>query len=131
MIIGIGTDIVQIERIEKIFAKYGDYFKKRILSNSEIEACDSLKSHNRSRFLAKRFAAKEAVSKALGTGIRGKLAFRDIVISNDEVGKPVAHVAPDKLVNFGDANLQIDLSIADDYPVAIAFSVISKISNYN
>lgn len=131
MIIGIGTDIVQIERIEKILAKYGDSFKRKILSVSEIEKCNSLKSHNHSRFLAKRFAAKEAISKAFGTGIRARLAFKDIVISNDEMGKPVAQVAPNKLANFDNANLQIDLSIADDHPVAIAFSVISKNSNSN
>lgn len=131
MIIGIGTDIVQIKRIEKIFAKYGDSFKARILSNSEIEKYDSLESHNHSRFLAKRFAAKEAISKAFGTGICGRLAFKDIIISNDEMGKPVAQIAPDKLAHFGDKNLQIDLSIADDYPIAIAFSVISFNSNSN
>ena len=126
MIIGIGTDIVQIKRIEKVFAKYGHVFKRRILSRPEIEKFDSLPPHKYINFLAKRFAAKEAVSKAFGTGISEKLAFKDIAIHNDDSGKPNVYVAPEKLKSLmQDSDLQINLSIADDYPVAIAFSVIS------
>ena len=129
MIIGIGTDIVQIKRIEKLFERYGNTFKKKILSLQEIEKCDSLASYKQVSFLAKRFAAKEAVSKAFGTGISQGLAFKDITISNDHLGKPGVQIAPGKLQTSHSNNLQIDLSIADDYPVAIAFSVISLNTN--
>lgn len=129
MIIGIGTDIVQIKRIEKLYEKYGSVFKKRILSLPEIEKCDSLASYKHASFLAKRFAAKEAISKAFGTGISQGLAFKDITISNDLLGKPGVQIAPGNLQSLYGNNLQIDLSIADDYPVAIAFSVISLNAN--
>lgn len=118
MIIGIGTDIVQIPRIERILKQYGSRFLEKILSTSEQE-------HNSHRisssFLAKRFAAKEAVAKALGKGIGKPLRFKDISIINNDLGKPQVHVA-------GQPNNEIiELSLSDDYPVAIAFVVIHRI----
>lgn len=128
MIIGIGTDIIQIERIEKVFAKYGNTFKNKILSGKEIEKLDSMPLHKHASFLAKRFAAKEAISKAFGTGISDKLAFKDIIILNNEAGKPYVEIEKNKTNYLSSLdNIKIDLSLADDYPVAIAFSVISVI----
>ncbi len=86
-IIGLGTDIAEIERIEKALNRSGDAFAMRILAESEYQTFLSLKQ--KGRFLAKRFAAKEAASKALGTGIAHGVTFHDFVISNDDNGKPI------------------------------------------
>lgn len=85
-IFGIGTDIVNIKRMEKVLKKNGFSFKKRIFSKNEIRYSKTKK--NSSSYFAKRFAAKEALSKALGTGIRKGINFKDIEISNDYFGKP-------------------------------------------
>ena len=101
-IIGLGTDIAEIERVEKALSRSGDAFAERILSLSEFEKYQTLKQ--KGRFLAKRFAAKEAASKALGTGIAHGVTFHDFTISNDENGKPF-------LILSGKA---LELSIARD-----------------
>ena len=85
-IFGIGTDIVNIKRIEKILKKKNNNFKNRIFSNREIIYCDNKK--NPSSYYAKRFAAKEAFTKALGTGINKGISLKDIEIFNDSLGKP-------------------------------------------
>ena len=85
-IIGIGTDIVNIKRIDHSLRKYGFSFKNKIFSKNEISYCEKRK--NSSAFYAKRFAAKEAFSKALGTGIRKGVNLKDIEISNNVQGKP-------------------------------------------
>ena len=84
-IFGIGTDIVNIKRIQKTL-KVSNNFKRRIFSKNEIIYCE--KKRNPSSFYAKRFAAKEALSKALGTGIRKGINFKDIEIINNNYGKP-------------------------------------------
>ena len=85
-IFGIGTDIVNIKRIEKSLKLYGSRFKNNIFSKNEIIYCE--KKKNSGAFYAKRFAAKEALSKALGTGIRKGIKFKNIEILNDSYGKP-------------------------------------------
>ena len=85
-IFGIGTDIVNIKRMEKCLKLHGNKFKKDIFSKNEITYCENKK--NSGAFYAKRFAAKEALSKALGTGIRKGINFQNIEISNDNLGKP-------------------------------------------
>ena len=85
-IFGIGTDIVNIKRIDNSLKKYGSHFKNRIFSKKEIIYCEKRK--NSSAFYAKRFAAKEAFSKALGTGIKKGIYFKNIEITNDDLGKP-------------------------------------------
>ncbi|WP_406704216.1 holo-ACP synthase [Sodalis sp.] len=85
-IVGIGTDIVEIGRIEAVVSRSGDRLARRILSPDEWL---QYQQHNQPvRFLAKRFAVKEAASKALGTGIRDGLAFAQFEVCNDELGKP-------------------------------------------
>ncbi|MBT9432208.1 holo-ACP synthase [Candidatus Sodalis endolongispinus] len=85
-IVGIGTDIVEIERIEAVVSRSGDRLARRILSPDEWR---QYQQHNQPvRFLAKRFAVKEAASKALGTGIRDGLAFAQFEVCNDALGKP-------------------------------------------
>ena len=85
-IFGIGTDIVYIKRIEKSLKLRGNKFKNNIFSKNEITYCE--KKKNSSAFYAKRFSAKEALSKALGTGIRKDIKFKNIEIRNDAYGKP-------------------------------------------
>ncbi|MCC8369034.1 MAG: holo-ACP synthase [Rickettsia endosymbiont of Oxypoda opaca] len=124
MIVGVGTDIVQIPRIEKILSLYKERFIKRILAVSELKKLALLNEEAHAGFLAKRFAAKEAISKALGTGIGIGISFKDIIILNDSFGKPFVELASNYLEKFTSVN--IHLSISDDYPVCIAFAVISK-----
>ncbi|MEY8712075.1 holo-ACP synthase [Mangrovibacter phragmitis] len=85
-IVGIGTDIVEIARIEAVMARTGERFAKRILHANEWQ---QFAAHQQpARFLAKRFAVKEAASKAMGTGIRNGLAFEQFEVVNDALGKP-------------------------------------------
>ncbi|WP_347938899.1 holo-ACP synthase [Rickettsia oklahomensis] len=123
MFIGIGTDIVHIPRIEKILHLYPELFAKKILTLKELKQFDLLgKSNNRAAFLAKRFAAKEAVSKAFGVGIGQGINFQDITIINDDLGKPIAEVSSDYTKKYSSFN--IHLSLSDDYPVCVAFAVV-------
>lgn len=117
MIIGIGTDIVRLDRIERLLKKFGDKFISRILSPSEIIKLES--SISKSHFLAKRFAAKEAIAKALGTGIGLHIAFKDIIISNNSLGAPIVSIHKDIA-----QGKNILLSIADEKDLAIAFAVV-------
>jgi holo-[acyl-carrier protein] synthase len=86
MILGTGIDMVDVERIRASFERFGERFLNRILLPAEISYC--LSHRNPAPFLAARFAAKEAVSKALGTGIGGQLGWRDIEIGRKESGEP-------------------------------------------
>ena len=96
-IFGIGTDIVNTKRMEKSLKKYGNKFKKKIFSKNEILYCE--KKNNPSSFFAKRFAAKEAFVKALGTGINKSISFNNIEVCNDFYGKPSIKLNS-KLKNF-------------------------------
>ena len=126
-IFGIGTDIVNIKRIEKLLNKEGMKFKKRIFTPSEIKYCNNKK--NPSSYFAKRYAAKEALSKALGTGIRKGINFKDIEIYNNNFGKPsiklkgaTANFLKKKIKK---KNYSIYLSLSDDLPWAQATVIIS------
>ena len=127
-IFGIGTDIVNIKRIKKTLSSRNNKFKRRIFSESEINYCE--KKKNPSSFYAKRFAAKEAFSKALGTGIRKGINFKDIEISNDNNGKPFIKLSS-KLKNiinkrFKTIKVNVFLSVSDEKKHSIAFVVIEK-----
>lgn len=124
MIVGIGTDIVNIERIERIFQKYGDAFLKKNFHQLEIEKVNNLISSSKAAYLAKRFAGKEAFAKAVGSGIGKEIAFCDIAIINDDLGAPKIVISDGKLPRILEYNINISLS--DDYPFAVAFVVISK-----
>lgn len=86
MIHGIGTDLVEVARVERLLQRFGERFVQRVLSNSE--QADFRRSPRPAAFLARRFAAKEAAAKALGTGIRGAFAMHAIEVSNRENGAP-------------------------------------------
>lgn len=124
MIVGIGTDIVNIERIDRIFKKYGDDFLKKNFHQLEIEKVNLLIESSKSSYLAKRFAGKEAFAKAIGSGIGKSIAFCDIAIINDDLGAPKILIFNEKLPDIVKYNTSISLS--DDYPFAVAFVVISK-----
>jgi holo-[acyl-carrier protein] synthase len=123
MIFGIGTDIVEVARIEASIAQFGDDFAKRILADSEMPSY--LQSQIKARFLAKRFAAKEAFSKALGTGLRAPATFQNIAISHDDLGKPILILAAELKVFMETKNItQTHISISDEKNLAAAFVVL-------
>ena len=123
MIFGIGTDIVEVARIEASIDQFGDDFAKRILAESEMPSY--LQSQIKGRFLAKRFAAKEAFSKALGTGIRAPATFQNIAVSHDDLGKPLLVLAPDLLDLLHSKSItQMHISISDEKNLAVAYVVL-------
>jgi holo-[acyl-carrier protein] synthase len=123
MILGIGIDMVEIARIERLYAERGSQFVNRILSAPEIPLLDA--SSRRELFLANRFAAKEALSKAIGTGLRFPVTFHAISIVNNALGKPgfEFHGAlPDYLAERGIARHH--LSLTHEKGIACAMVVI-------
>jgi holo-[acyl-carrier protein] synthase len=118
-IIGIGIDLVEVFRIEKVMTKYPDRFRARIFSKGEIEYCETRK--NRFQNYAARFAAKEAAMKALGTGWREGIAFSEIEVVQAESGKPnlVFHGTAEKIFrDSGAACSFLSLSHTASYAVA-------------
>ena len=126
-IFGIGTDIVNIKRMEKSIKKNGNSFKNKIFSKNEICYCENKK--NPFRFYAKRFAAKEALSKALGTGIRKDINFKNIEITNNNYGKPSIELKGSTATflkkKIKSKKYFIHLSLSDDVPWAQATVIIS------
>ncbi len=128
MIVGIGNDIVDIRRIEKTLARFPTRFVHRIFTAAERARCEG--RHARGAAYAKRFAAKEACAKALGTGFRRGVAWRDLETVNRPTGKPMMIVSGaarcrlDALVPPGH-EAHIEVSLSDEYPYAIALVVIS------
>lgn len=119
MIYGIGTDIVSIQRMTDNLARYGERFAQRILGGEEMAGYQS--SSRQNHFLAKRFAAKEATAKALGTGIRDGLSLKDIQVANDSLGKPslvFSAQAKEKLQVRGIGAAHLSLSDEQDYAIA-------------
>ena len=125
MIYGIGTDIVTYKRIEEMHVRYGDKFAKRILS--EIELDEYFQHAQQARMLMKRFAAKEAFAKAIGTGLRHPVSLRTISIVHDVLGKPELRFS-EHLIDFihvcGVKHWH--LSISDEHEHAVAFVVLEK-----
>lgn len=123
-ILGIGVDIIENNRIKKSIKNSN--FKNRIYSTNELKL--SLLTINKASFFSKRFAAKEAFAKALGTGFRNNLNFKDIEVINDKLGKPyyVKNKKISKIVqkNFNVKNFNCFLSISDDKDYSTAFTII-------
>ena len=126
-IFGIGTDIVNIKRMEHSLKKHGFSFKNRIFSKKEISYCE--KKKNSSSFYAKRFAAKEAFTKALGTGIRKGVNLKNIEITNNVYGKPLIRLKGNLSrylkKRIKSSKYDIHLSLSDDKPWAQATVLIS------
>jgi len=128
MILGIGSDIVDIRRIEQTLKRFGDRFLERIYTDLERAKAES--RANAVATYAKRFAAKEACAKALGTGFRKGVFFRDLGVVNLPGGKPSMKLtggAADRLAAITPTGMtaQIDLTITDEYPLAQAMVIIS------
>jgi holo-[acyl-carrier protein] synthase len=130
VIIGIGNDVIDIRRIEATLENYGDRFIRRIFT--EVEIAKSERRAQRAASYAKRFAAKEACSKALGTGFRAGVFWRDMGVVNEPSGKPTmlltggARLRLERLVPQGHAS-RIHLTITDDFPYAHAFVMIEAL----
>jgi holo-[acyl-carrier protein] synthase len=125
VIFGIGTDIVDYARFERMFARYGDRFAERVLSERELPEFNS--DSHAARFLAKRFAAKEAFAKAVGSGLREPVSLRRISITHDGLGKPVLQF--DEVLRTYLAQLGISghhLSISDERSMIVAFVVLES-----
>ncbi len=128
MIIGIGSDIIDIRRVERSIERFGDRFLQRIFTDTEREKSD--RRRQRAASYAKRFAAKEACAKALGTGLRQGVFWRDMGVVNLPGGKPTITLTGGALDRLRQLipeghNPQIDLSITDDFPLAQAIVIIS------
>lgn len=124
-IYGVGTDIVRIERIEASLARHGERFARRILAPSEVAAYHA--ARHPARLLAKRFAAKEAAAKALGTGFRGGVGLRDIAVDHEPGGRPFLRFSggADALCHtLGIA--ESHLSLSDEQEYAIAFVTLVR-----
>tara|TARA_R110001599_G_scaffold51936_1_gene145557 strand:- start:11 stop:385 length:375 start_codon:yes stop_codon:yes gene_type:complete len=123
MVRGIGTDLVSVERIKKALEKQGERFAKRILTSAEYEA---FTDHSRpSNFLAKRFATKEAVAKALGTGFSNGVSWQDIQLEHYQSGQPRVVLTNRALELFNEMGCQqILLSLSDEEAMVSAFVVI-------
>ena len=130
MILGLGSDIIDIRRIEKTIARYGDRFLARVFTDTE-----RLKSERRAARVAsyaKRFAAKEACAKALGTGLRKGVYWRDMGVINLRSGRPTMVLtggAAEQLKRITPAGLQarVDVTLSDEFPLAQAIVVISGV----
>jgi holo-[acyl-carrier protein] synthase len=125
MIYGIGTDIVEVSRIEDSLARFGEIFAQRILTEQEWLSFEQ--SQTKARFLAKRFAAKEAFAKALGTGLRTPATFQNIGVAHDDLGKPVLDLAAELQAFLEEKGIHFQhLSISDEKALAAAFVVLEK-----
>ncbi|HEX2380701.1 MAG TPA: holo-ACP synthase [Methyloceanibacter sp.] len=130
MIIGLGNDIIDIRRVERTIERYGERFLSRIFT--EIERRKSDNRAGRAASYAKRFAAKEACAKALGTGFRQGVFWRDMGVVNLPSGRPTLQLtggaarALERLTPEGH-EVRIDLSITDDFPTAQAIVIISAV----
>ena len=121
VIFGIGIDIVDLERVNKIYLKYGDKFAEKILNEKELVKFNQ--SRNKTSFLGKRFAVKEAVGKALGIGILNGNLLKNIFIDHDKYGKPIVKFSKEKKFKLY-SNKIIHVSIADEKKFAIANALI-------
>ena len=125
--IGLGSDLIDIRRIENTLSKFGDRFKKRIFTENEIIKCERRKES--AACYAKRFAAKEAAAKALGTGFRNGVFWRDLEVTNLPSGKPTitfhgnSQLQLKKITN--DKEPDISLTITDEFPYAQAIVTIN------
>src|SRR5512142_1697349 len=130
MILGIGSDLIDIRRVEESIAKYGERFLNRIFT--DIERAKSDKRANRAASYAKRFAAKEACSKALGTGLSHGVYWRDMGVVNLPGGKPTMRLTNGALRRLEEITPEgmtavIDVTITDDFPLAQAIVIISAV----
>lgn len=124
MIFGVGADLVAVDRLEKLWQRHGVRALEKMLAPEERLACQS--SSAPGRFLAKRFAAKEALGKALGTGISQPVLLSSIAVVHDPLGKPAFSFAEELQNWMGERQLHAHLSISDEVAYALAFVVVER-----
>ncbi len=129
MILGVGADTIDIRRIERSLERFGDRFTMRIFTETERARAERRPSQRAASY-AKRFAAKEACSKALGTGLKKGVFWRDMGVANMPSGQPTLRLtggAAARLAQLTPAGREpfVHLSLTDDYPLAVAFVIIS------
>jgi holo-[acyl-carrier protein] synthase len=134
MIIGVGSDLIDIRRVAKVIERHGERFLNRIFTNAERAKAERRANNDRMvvATYAKRFAAKEACAKALGTGIRHGVWWRDMGVVNLPAGRPTMTLTGGALTQLQRLTPQglearIDLSLTDDWPLAQAFVIISAV----
>jgi holo-[acyl-carrier protein] synthase len=130
LILGIGSDLIDIRRVERTLERFGTRFIDRVFTETERKRSD--RRAGRAASYAKRFAAKEACSKALGTGLRKGVFWRDMGVVNLPGGKPTVRLTGGALARLNSMTpagmtAQIDLTITDDFPLAQAFVIISAV----
>src|SRR3954451_9907720 len=130
MIIGIGSDLVDVRRIDDVIARHGERFLARIFTDIERTKAES--RANRAKTYAKRFAAKEACAKALGTGLRAGVFWRDMGVVNLPTGRPTFQLTGGALkrlqaITPAGCEPRIDLTITDEGPLALAMVIISAV----
>ncbi len=127
MIFGIGTDVVEVPRVERLLARYGERFAARMLAAVEWERFRA--SANPAQYLAGRFAAKEAFAKAVGTGLRHPVSLSAIGVMNDSQGKPMLRLAPAVEALLQDAGVVAShVSLTHERGIACAFVILEKAS---
>lgn len=134
MILGIGTDLANIDRIQGTLDRFGDRFRNRVFT--DIELAKARRRKDEAGTLAKRWAAKEACSKALGTGLAMGISWRDMAVSNLRSGQPVMHLtgwAAEKLKQMTPPGHDaiVHVTLTDDHPWAQAFVVIEALPTAN
>ncbi len=124
MIHGVGTDIVRVARLAEALARHGSRFAERILDASERAAFAA--APDQARLLAKRFAAKEAFGKALGTGVAAPATLHAVRVGHDALGKPLFEFSPVLAEHMRERGLHAHLSLSDETVYVVAFAVIEK-----
>ena len=124
MIVGIGTDIVAVDRLRGMWERHGDRALDKLLAPDERD--DFVRAADKGRFLAKRFAAKEAFAKAFGTGVRPPVLLPAIAISHDELGKPIFEFHGQLAEIVENRQLTAHLSISDEADYAIAYVLLEQ-----
>lgn len=124
MIHGIGTDIVAVKRLQGMWERHGDKTLEKLLAPQEM--ADFANAADKGRFLAKRFAAKEAFSKALGTGVRPPAVLPAIAVAHDELGKPILVFCGRLAEMIENQGLKAHLSLSDEADYAIAYVILER-----
>ncbi len=125
MILGIGSDLVQVARMAEAYTRHGERLARRLLSQKEW--ADFGRAASKPHFLAKRFAAKEALAKAVGTGLRPPVVLTAMAVAHDALGKPVFEFEPNLSAWLTQKGMRrIHLSLSDERDMALAFVVVES-----
>lgn len=125
MIYGVGTDMVAISRMAELYRRHGERALERLLAPAERQACRE--SRQPERYLAKRFAAKEALGKALGSGVRAPVLLPAIAVAHSAEGRPSFEFSAALAAHLAGLGLTAHLSISDEADTAVAFVVVEKL----